>query len=125
MLAQPPLPPPALVPPDAEVGIFWDYENQPLGKSFSEAALVCVLQRARSFGRISETRLYADAMKADKAAFQKHGPSLDRLGVTLVDCPTSDKKEAVDKKIIVDLCCFALPRAARGLACCVLSLIHI
>ena len=107
------------MPPDVEVALFWDYENMPLGVKFSYEALGLLLQRARTFGRLVEARLYADAMKQDKTAFGKHGEALDHVGVTLVDCPTADKKEAVDKKIIVDACCFALPRAAKRQACCV------
>ena len=119
--ALPELPPPAqLLPPDVDVGLFWDYENMPIGARFSFDALTSLLQRACSLGRLVEARLYADAMKGDKAAFGKHGAMLNSVGVTLVDCPTSDKKEAVDKKMIVDACCFALPRAAQRQPCCVI-----
>ena len=44
---------------------------------------------------------------------------MERLGVNLVDCPTSDKKEAVDKKIIVDCLVWAVARAAKSQPCAV------
>jgi len=41
---------------------------------------------------------------------------LDQLGYTLVDCPGMQKKEAADKKIIVDACFFGATRAAQARA---------
>jgi hypothetical protein len=99
-------------PPAGEVAVFWDYENMPLGKLFSMDALAKLSNHARSWGRLLEFRLYSDSLKFN-------GPNgarrqvVDHLGITFVDCPTADKKEAVDKKIIVDALCWALPRATQ------------
>eukprot|EP00966_Prymnesium_polylepis_P151831 3507725-Prymnesium_polylepis.1 len=43
-------------------------------------------------------------------------------GFTLVDCPSRNAKETVDKKIIVDVMYFALTRVARQQPACVLLL---
>ena len=70
--------------------MFWDYENMSLGGFFDEAALVCLCDRARTFGRLVESRLYADSTKRTLAT--RHRGDLERLGITLIDCPTDDKK---------------------------------
>ena len=64
-------------------------------------------------------RLYHDSEKDDHVRKQ-HRASLEQLGFTIVDCPTSRKKEAVDKKIIVDSMMFAVTRSARQQKCSVL-----
>ena len=112
-------PPEARPPPaECECALYWDYENMPLGALFSEASLVALLRRVRSTaGRLVEARLYADSEKGTLKA--SHRPMLERLGVTLIDCPTSDKKEAVDKKIIVDALVWGVGRAACQQRCAV------
>ena len=104
----PPLPPP---PPSNECAVFWDYENISLGARLTDAQLERLCARVRSFGRLIEARLYSDSTK--KTLPVKHRAMLERLGFSLIDCPTSDKKEMCDKKIILDACFFALPRATR------------
>jgi uncharacterized LabA/DUF88 family protein len=101
-----------------EAALYWDYENVPLGKQFAESALKTLLARARTFGNLQEIRLYADSCKA--TLNPKHRAALENAGITLIDCPTSNKKEAVDKKIILDALFFALPRAARQHPCSII-----
>jgi hypothetical protein len=82
----------------AEVGLYWDFENVGIGAGFSMADLAALLTRVRGYGRLHESRLYYDSCKASSEGFlSKHRELVERLGVTLVDCPTSDKKEAIDK----------------------------
>ena len=44
---------------------------------------------------------------------------LDLSGFTLVDCPSRNRKETLDKKLIVDVLCFAWERASLGAKACV------
>lgn len=104
----------------AEVGLYWDFENVGIGAGFSMADLAALLTRVRGYGRLHESRLYYDSCKASSEGFlSKHRELVERLGVTLVDCPTSDKKEAIDKKIIVDCLVWALGRSSRLQPACV------
>jgi hypothetical protein len=89
----------------------------PLGANLSYTQFETLLSRVRTFGRITEARLYCDSEKGTLA--RAHRGHVERLGVNLVDCPTSDKKEAVDKKIIVDCLVWAVARAARSQPCAV------
>ena len=105
----------------AEVGIFWDYENVPLPSDalVASAASGRLSDFARTMGPVVEMRLYHDSEK-DAPVRKQHRASLEQLGYTIVDCPTSRKKEAVDKKIIVDSMMFAVTRSARQQPCSVL-----
>ena len=109
----------ALGPPDIDVAIFWDYENieLPSSKEAVERALTELCEVGRGHGRLVETRLYADSQKCTLAT--KHRAVLERAGITLIDCPTNDKKEAVDKKILVDVLFWALPLVTRSVRCVV------
>ena len=89
----------------------------PLGANLSYTQFETLLSRVRTFGRITEARLYCDSEKGTLA--RAHRGHVERLGVNLVDCPTSDKKEAVDKKIIVDCLVWAVARAAKSQPCAV------
>ena len=92
-----------------DVGLFWDYENVRRPKSM-DTYTVC--SKLRDFfskeGRLCERRLYYDSRKQTEIMTDREG--FDMSGFTLVDCPTRGKKEAVDKKIIVDICSFAYGR---------------
>ncbi len=52
----------------------------------------------------------------------KQRASLDMAGFTLVDCPTRNEKETLDKKIIVDVMRFAYSRVNRKQDACVILL---
>ena len=105
----------------SECGIFWDYENVPLPSDALVASAACgrLSDFARTLGSVVEMRLYHDSEKENPVRKQ-HRASLEQLGFTIIDCPTSRKKEAVDKKIIVDSMMFAVTRSARQLRCSVL-----
>ena len=78
-----------------EVGIFWDYENVSLPRGVEEAAAAAQrLARLASTlgGRVVELRVYHDSVKP--TLHRPHRAALERLGFTIIDCPTSDKKEA-------------------------------
>ena len=98
-------------PSHREVMLFWDYENAPLPGSRSvvgaDACARRLCDHARRFGRLVEVRLYSDSCKASTLP-TRHRDMLQQRGVTLIDCPTNDKKEAIDKKILVDCCCWAV-----------------
>lgn len=100
-----------------ELAIFWDYENVSLGVKFSETLLEGLLNHVRQYGRLIEARLYSDSAKLTMSGVSR--AMLDRRGVTFIDCPTGNKKEAVDKKIIVDALVWALPRASTQRPCTV------
>ena len=99
----PPPPPPPPPPPlpsrqtslSNEVGIFWDYENVSLPRGVEEAAAAAqrLARLATTLGgRVVELRLYHDSEKP--TLHKPHRAALERLGFTIIDCPTSDKKEA-------------------------------
>ena len=124
-MAAPPQPPQAAAPGSAgytEVGLFWDYENLavPRGHDASEAS-----NRLRTlslrFGQLVERRVYHDPSKIQSVAPQDRS-RLDSAGFTLVECPTRNEKETVDKKIIVDVMHFAITRACRAQQACVILL---
>ena len=124
-MASPPQPPQAAAPGSAgytEVGLFWDYENLavPRGHDASEAS-----NRLRTlslrFGQLVERRVYHDPSKIQSVAPQDRS-RLDSAGFTLVECPTRNEKETVDKKIIVDVMHFAITRACRAQQACVILL---
>lgn len=105
-----------------EVGLFWDYENLavPRGHDAAEASNALRTLSLR-FGRLVERRVYHDPSKIQSVA--PHDRSrLDSAGFTLVECPTRNEKETVDKKIIVDVMHFAITRASRAQQACVVLL---
>jgi hypothetical protein len=66
--------------------------------------------------RIVERRLYYDSRKHTEVNVDRSG--LD-ASFTIVDCPSRNKKETLDKKIIVDLMSFVHVRTAHGASVCV------
>jgi hypothetical protein len=93
----------------AEIAIFWDYENMEVPDWCSAAkASECIRKNVQSRGRIIERKLYFDSSKTTQHSLERS--VLDPIGFSLVDCPTRNKKETVDKKIIVDMLCFAYER---------------
>ena len=99
------------LPDVLECGIFWDYENVrvPRWSDVLDAVnrIRSEVERAsRALGfklhRVSERRLYFDSRKPTERGVDR--AKLDLSGFTLVDCPTRNTKETLDKKIIVDAC---------------------
>jgi len=104
-----------------------DYENVRIP---AHASAVTVTQRslravaenaAQRLGfnglhRIVERRLYYDSRRRTEVKVDRSG--LD-ASFTIVDCPSRNKKETLDKKIIVDLMSFVHARTAHGASVCV------
>ena len=108
----------AIVPPAAQVGIFWDYENVriPWGTKSSVAANR-IRDAVGGHGQIVERRLYFDSRKPNELYTDR--VNLDQGGFTLVDCPTRNRKETLDKKLLVDIMAFACRNAYNGTPSCV------
>ena len=105
--------PSRVLAPDTECGLFWDYENISLPKGVHGAdASNCLRETCLRFGRLVERRVYHDPEKVNSVQLGNRS-ALDMAGFTLVDCPTRNLKETIDKKIIVDVMHFALTRIAR------------
>jgi uncharacterized LabA/DUF88 family protein len=101
-----------------EIGLFWDYENIRIPKGFdTTTASNLIRENLLPFGRLCTRRLYYDSHKSSELSTDRMG--LDNSGFTVVDCPTRNRKEVVDKKIIVDVMCFALERVSKQTPVCV------
>jgi hypothetical protein len=97
-----------------EIAIYWDYENVPLPDGYNAAvAAKAIVDAVSSYGRIVDRRLYFDFQR-----FTKFGPqdssSLDSSGFDLVNTPTRNQKETLDKKLIADVLTFAWDSAVRN-----------
>ena len=102
----------------SDVAVFWDYENVriPAWCPASTAA-EGIRNKVAKYGRIVEKRLYYDSRQPTEHAAPRS--ELDLGGFTLVDCPSRNRKETLDKKLIVDVLCFAWERASLGAKACV------
>jgi len=100
---------------EIDVVVFWDYENVRIASKTHPDEICNVQNKLRGAvntacsdmgfrAQISEKRLYFDSEKerTKKGSAVPRVP-LDCSGVTLVDCPTRNKKEGVDKKILIDV----------------------
>ena len=115
----PPLPPPPTQQTSLsnEVGIFWDYENVSLPRGVEEAAAAAQrLARLASTlgGRVVELRVYHDSVKP--TLHRPHRAALERLGFTIIDCPTSDKKDATASPASLSRACASPPSRAQSLS---------
>mmetsp|Transcript_15099 Transcript_15099/g.23391 ORF Transcript_15099/g.23391 Transcript_15099/m.23391 type:complete len:460 (+) Transcript_15099:78-1457(+) len=102
----------------ADIAVFWDFENVRIPNWCpATAASECIRNKVSKYGRIVEKRLYYDSRQpAERSAPRS---DLDLSGFTLVDCPSRGRKETLDKKLIVDVLCFAWERASMGAKACV------
>ena len=109
-----------VVPPLVKVGVFWDYENVRIPPNVKATVAANHIRSAvLCHGQIVERRLYFDSRKRSEENTDR--VSLDQAGFTLVDCPTRNAKETLDKKLIVDIMSFAfLHTAERSPSCVVL-----
>jgi hypothetical protein len=102
----------------ADVAIFWDYENVRIPAWCPPStATEGIRNKVAKYGRIVEKRLYYDSRQPTEAAAPR--AELDLSGFTLVDCPSRNRKETLDKKLIVDVLCFAWERVSMGAKACV------
>lgn len=101
-----------------DVAVFWDFENVRIPNWCpATAASEGIRNKLSKYGRIVEKRLYYDSRQpAERSAPRS---DLDLSGFTLVDCPSRGRKETLDKKLIVDVLCFAWERASVGAKACV------
>ena len=76
-----------------------------------------IRNKVAKYGRIVEKRFYYDSRQPAELLAPRS--DLDLSGFTLVDCPSRGKKETLDKKLIVDVLCFAWERASMGSKACV------
>eukprot|EP00934_Nitzschia_sp_Nitz4_P008251 Nitzschia sp. Nitz4//scaffold52_size167869//108702//109256//NITZ4_002287-RA/size167869-processed-gene-0.103-mRNA-1//1//CDS//3329554068//8241//frame0 len=102
----------------ADVAIFWDFENVHIPRWCSASrATEGIRNSVAKIGKIVEKRLYFDFTRSVSSL---HRMELDLAGFTLVDCPSRNCKETLEKNLIVDVLCFVLELASRGgKACCV------
>eukprot|EP00985_Skeletonema_marinoi_P031226 scaffold37057_cov146-Skeletonema_marinoi.AAC.2 len=102
----------------ADIAVFWDFENVRIPNWCpATAASEGIRNKLSKYGRIVEKRLYYDSRQpAERSAPRS---DLDLSGFTLVDCPSRGRKETLDKKLIVDVLCFAWERASMGAKACV------
>mmetsp|Transcript_39063 Transcript_39063/g.129307 ORF Transcript_39063/g.129307 Transcript_39063/m.129307 type:complete len:407 (+) Transcript_39063:126-1346(+) len=104
------------LPPSVDVGVFWDFENVRIPKGFDPmCAGKMICDAVIQYGRIVEQRLYFDSRKPSEMGTDRL--NLDHSGFTLVDCPARGTKEAIDKKLIVDLMAFAHQRDRNNVKC--------
>ncbi|KAG7344515.1 bestrophin, RFP-TM, chloride channel [Nitzschia inconspicua] len=102
----------------ADVAIFWDYENVRIPAWCPPSmATQGIRNKVAKYGRIVEKRIYYDSRQPTELAAPR--AELDLSGFTLVDCPSRNRKETLDKKLIVDVLCFAWERASMGSKACV------
>lgn len=104
-----------------EVAIFWDYENLSLpgwvhpadaSKLIVEAVSARLkLHAGGDGGRIVDRRLYFDFYR-DKSGGMF--AALDSTGFDLVNTPSRNQKETLDKKLIADVLTFAWDSAVRN-----------
>ena len=87
-----------------EIAIYWDYENLPLPSLCTPVkAAKCIHNAVSKYGRIVDRRIYFDFGKINPPV----GAELDLSGFDLVNTPTRNTKETLDKKIIADVLTFA------------------
>ena len=102
------------------ISVFWDYEN---ARPLSDTCMVEISSRIRNIllphGDIVSRKIYYDAQSP--AEFKTNRTDLDMTGWTLVDCPKRQKKETLDKKIIVDMMFFIAYENPHDACICLIS----
>ena len=102
------------------ISVFWDYEN---ARPLSDTCMVDMSSRIRDIllphGDIVSRKIYYDAQSP--AEFKTNRTDLDMTGWTLVDCPKRQKKETLDKKIIVDMMFFIAYENPHDTCVCLIS----
>lgn len=97
------------------VAVFWDYENVRLSGASAATVSDSIRDLAVSEGgRLVSRSLYYDTAKEATAPRS----ALDQAGWQLIDSPTRGKKEALDKKMLVDMMHF--PTTVAGQATIIL-----
>ena len=102
----------------ANVAVYWDYEHMhiPAWRPAAATTTECIIRnKAAKYGRIVEKKL---CYGSRQLSFLPRS-ELDQSGVALVDCPSRNHNETLDKKFIVDVLCFSWERASLGAKACV------
>ncbi|KAG7370594.1 NYN domain containing protein [Nitzschia inconspicua] len=76
-----------------------------------------IRDKVAKYGRVVEKRIYYDSRQPTEVSVPR--AELDSSGFTFVDCPSRNRKETLDKKIIVDIMCFAWERVSTGSKACI------
>jgi len=107
-----------------DIAVFWDYENVPLPPLWSispplpsqSSVPSTVANRLRihlrKLGRITSLRLYSDYSRYRSCPAAADRSFLSSAGFDLIDCPSQNGKESVDRKIVVDCLTLAWDREA-------------
>jgi hypothetical protein len=101
-----------------DIGIFWDYENvRPLNDTclYLLSSKIRTLIRENVTGEMKEKKLYYDSQSLSECKTNR--VDLDMAGWSLIDCPKRNKKETIDKKIIVDIMCFVMSNKNNKCVC--------
>ncbi|BGP19096.1 hypothetical protein JCM10213_006638 [Rhodosporidiobolus nylandii] len=94
---------------EPSVGVFWDYENVRFPSGYApHAALGALRDLALSHGKIEVMRNYMDTTYERGNRNTDLRAQLQQAGFTVVDVPHSDRKDVVDKMIMVDLVVFGI-----------------
>jgi len=100
---------------DREVAIYWDYENIPLPPWCNPAEAAKSIHNAVSkYGRVVERRVYFDYQKFSTIGGSHDCSGMDLSGFDLVNTPTRNSKETLDKKLIADVLTFAWDSSQRN-----------
>ncbi|CAB9499179.1 Pfam:DUF88 [Seminavis robusta] len=91
--------------------VFWDYENVPLLASVpaSDASKALIDALSPHGIRIVDRKVYYDT----EGDLSLNAGDLCKNGFTLVNTPRRGQKESVDKKLTVDMLCFAWDRLSE------------
>mmetsp|Transcript_33426 Transcript_33426/g.38051 ORF Transcript_33426/g.38051 Transcript_33426/m.38051 type:complete len:903 (+) Transcript_33426:196-2904(+) len=104
---------------DREIAIYWDYENVKLPQWCGPAnAAKRIYKAVSNYGRVVDRRVYFDYQKYNGAE-SLDCSGLDLSGFDLVNTPTRNAKETLDKKLIADVLTFAWDCTARKTEPCV------
>ena len=102
------------------IGVFWDYEN---ARPISDASIIDLSNRIRDillpYGDIVSRRVYYDSQASSE--LKTNRTDIDMTGWTLVDCPRRQKKETLDKKLIVDMMFFIAYENPHHSCICLIS----
>lgn len=89
------------------IAVFWDFEN---ARPLIDTNIPVISNRIRQLllphGSITQRNIYYDSQAQSELKTKR--VDLDMTGWTLVDCPKRQKKETLDKKLIVDMMFYAL-----------------
>lgn len=103
------------------VGIYWDYQNIRIPKGYATSNVINSIQQQlvqqMPTCRFQEKRFYYDSRQHTESKTDRE--SIDLLGYTIVDCPTRNTKETMDKKMIVDILTFAYDHLLLDIPACV------